>query len=114
MSASFQRKVAVVLLAIYVPVILTLELQHHDGSLYPPQDLFTTVAQAGPHNVAANSLDGFCMACHFASHHFFEQPFHLFSTVHDAVFQCPFTRFNFRQTPVHSIWKRGPPSISIS
>lgn len=115
MSSGLRHKVAVFLLMVYMPVTLTLGLQHHDGPLYaPPSGLPVTVVHTNIHGIAASSPDGYCMACHFASGHIFEQPFHIFSAIHDIAFLAAFKQHRRKQTPVHDNRKRGPPFVSMS
>ncbi|HKI44621.1 MAG TPA: hypothetical protein VKA08_04715 [Balneolales bacterium] len=115
MAPSLRQKVAVLLLLVYVPVTFTLGLQHHDGPLYPPPTgLPVTLSQTNAHNVVAASLDGFCMACHFASGHIFEQPFHICSAIHDISILSPYDSYNVQLRFVDNCRKRGPPSFSIS
>lgn len=112
MSPKFRQKVATVLLMVYVPVMFTLGLQHHDGPLYPlPVTLTKTTTH---HTEPLSSVDGFCMACHLTSGHFFVHPFHIFSATHNITFLTVFKQFNWDRTIVRDNRKRGPPSISIS
>lgn len=108
MSSIFRKKVATFLLLVYVPVMFTLGLQHHDGPLYP---LPVTLTNSTAHTVPISAIDGFCMACHFASRHFFEHPFHFFSAVQNVAFLKDQNQYERPQVYVLYTRKRAPPSV---
>lgn len=111
MSPKFRQKVAAVLLLVYVPVMFTLGLQHHDGPLYP---LPVTLTKTTAHTVPLSSIDGFCMACHFASRHFFEGSFHIFSAAQNITFFSVLKENKLKLRLIENFQKRGPPLLSIS
>jgi len=114
MSLKFRQKVAVFLLMVYVPVVVTLGLQHHDGPLYPPKTGHHAVTHTNSKDLSPISLDRFCMACHFASRHFFEDPFHISSAIHDVAFLSAYQPYTLKQAFYHDSRKRGPPLSTIS
>lgn len=108
MSSIFRKKVATFLLMVYVPVMFTLGLQHHDGPLYP---LPVTLTNSTAHTVPISAVDGFCMACHFTSRHFFVHPFHIFSAVQNVAFLTARTQYNLTQVHILYTRKRAPPLV---
>ena len=106
MSSIFRKKVATILLLVYVPVMFTLGLQHHDGPLYP---LPVTLTNSTAHTVPISAVDGFCMACHFASRHFFEDPFHIFTAAQNVAFLTEQNQYERPQVYIPYTRKRAPP-----
>ncbi len=101
-----------VLLLLYVPVMFSLGLQHHDGPLSPPPSgLPVTISATNTHSLATSSLDRFCMACHFASRHFFEHPFHIFSAVQNVAFLTALNQYEYAQAHLLYTRKRAPPAV---
>lgn len=109
----FQKAVSFFLLATYMPVALAIGLLHTDPSLTGPGHAPVSVMRTGP-NTVAHGFDGYCAACNFTSHNFFEGPLDISLPFREIQTLAPAAVYEHKQSHVDHFSKRAPPVLSLS
>ncbi|HKJ30734.1 MAG TPA: hypothetical protein VKA34_02850 [Balneolales bacterium] len=112
MNEKFRQRSAVILLACYVPVILTLGFLHKHKPIAPPVSGHHLVYNHYNSHSLSHPISGFCPACHFASGHVFTHipVLRLSPDGHHFFFHATVHHFHLQLK--HLPGKRAPP-VSI-